>query len=122
LPRKYNGGEWSPGRFHSFITSVLRAGSRKWPPKYLTLNKAKTEKKTNPATGRLAQHFLCASCKQEFPAKQVQIDHRRPIVDPTKGFTSWDDYIDALFCEEKNLQCLCIECHKKKTLKEKKKK
>ena len=31
--------EWTAGRIKSFITSVLRAGSRRWPPKYETLNK-----------------------------------------------------------------------------------
>ena len=52
-----NGGKWTEARYRSFITSTLRAGSRKWPPKYETLNAAKTEKKTNEKTGRLAQHL-----------------------------------------------------------------
>ncbi len=60
----YNNGLWTTARFNSFITSILRSGSRRWGPKYSTLNEAKTEKKINPASGRLAQHFLCASCLQ----------------------------------------------------------
>ena len=112
--RTYNDGQWTRGRFDSFITSLLRSGSRKWPPKYRCLNDAKTEKKINAKTGRLAQHFKCAHCLQDYPAKDVEVDHNIPI---GKGRT-WDEFIDGLFCEQTNLQVLCKPCHKIKTLKE----
>lgn len=51
----------------------------------------------------------------------MQVDHIKPVVSPTKGFQSWDDFIDKLYCEKDNLQVLCKSCHKEKTLKEKKK-
>ena len=41
---------WTEGRRRAFITNALRAATRKWPPKYETLNDAKTEKKINPRT------------------------------------------------------------------------
>jgi hypothetical protein len=110
-----NGGKWTEARYRSFVTSTLRAGSRKWPPKYETLNAAKTEKKINKATGRLAQHYLCAMCEQEYTQKDVQVDHIKPVIDPKKGFVSWDTYIDRMFCEGKNLQVLCKICHAEKT-------
>lgn len=111
--------EWTDGRKRSFITSTLRAGSRRWPPKYETLNDSKTEKKVNVKTGRLAQHYQCNACKGEFTSKDVEVDHIKPVVDPKKGFVSWDKYIENLFCEKKNLQVLCKTCHKEKTNKEK---
>ena len=114
-----NGGKWTEARYRSFVTSTLRAGSRKWPPKYETLNAAKTEKKINKATGRLAQHYLCAMCEQQYTQKDVQVDHIKPVVDPKKGFVSWDTYIDRMFCEGKNLQVLCKVCHVEKTKLEK---
>lgn len=114
-----NGGKWTEARYRSFVTSTLRAGSRKWPPKYETLNAAKTEKKINKATGRLAQHYLCAMCAQEYTQKDVQVDHIKPVIDPKKGFVSWDTYIDRMFCEGKNLQVLCKVCHAEKTKLEK---
>lgn len=114
-----NGGKWTEARYRSFITSTLRAGSRKWPPKYETLNAAKTEKKTNEKTGRLAQHYKCAGCNSEFTQKDVQVDHIKPVIDPKKGFISWDMYIERMFCEGKNLQVLCKDCHLVKTKKEK---
>ena len=114
-----NGGKWTEARYRSFVTSTLRAGSRKWPPKYETLNAAKTEKKVNKATGRLAQHYKCAMCEQEYTQKDVQVDHIKPVIDPKKGFVSWDTYIDRMFCEGKNLQVLCKVCHAEKTKLEK---
>jgi len=110
--------EWTPARKHSFIVAVLRSGTRRWPPKYETLNEAKTEKKINIASGRLAQHYLCAGCREDFPAKLVQVDHVQPAVGPS-GFTTWDSFIEGLFCEKDNLQVLCVTCHSLKTQQEK---
>lgn len=76
--------------------SVLRAGTRRWPPKWDVLESAKTDKHTNPKTGRLAQFYVCAGCENEFTSKEVEVDHIQPVVPPT-GFTSWDDVIKNLF-------------------------
>ena len=117
--------DWTPGRLKTFITSTLRGGFRKFPPKYETLKEASVGKKINPKTKRLAEHYICNSCKGEFPSKEVQIDHINPVVCPKEGFINWDIYIDRLFCLEyidgklyinkDNLQVLCSECHDKKT-------
>ena len=115
--RQYNGGTWTRGRFDSFVTSILRSGSRRWGPKYQTLNNAKTEKKINPKSGRLAQHFRCAKCGEDFVAKDVEVDHVVPIGTEK----TWDQFIDGLFCEADNLQVLCKPDHKQKTKEEKKK-
>jgi 5-methylcytosine-specific restriction endonuclease McrA len=117
---QYNGGAWTIGRFNSFITSTLRAGARRWQPKYDTLNRAKTEKKINEKTGRLAQHYRCSQCSNEFTAKDMEVDHILPAVDPVVGFTSWDEFINRLFCEAENLQALCRGCHKIKSSQERK--
>jgi 5-methylcytosine-specific restriction endonuclease McrA len=110
--------EWSDAKYHAFIVGVLRQGTRRYPPKYQCLNEAKTEKKTNPKTGRIAQHFKCALCLVDFPSKDVQVDHISPVV-AAKGFTTWDTYIKRLYCSKENLQVLCTKCHDTKTLKEK---
>ena len=115
----YNSGQWTEARFNSFIKGALRAASRRWPPKYETLNDACVGTKINIKTGRLAKHYRCAQCLGEFPAKDVQVDHVFPIVDPSVGFTTWDDIVYGMFCEKINLQVLCVECHKVKTGKEK---
>lgn len=111
--------DWTEGRVKSFITSVLRAGSRKWPPKYETLKEAYVETKTNTATGRLAKHYKCNMCKCSFPSKEVAVDHIKPVISPETGFTTWDSFITNLFCSKENLQVLCKSCHDNKTASEK---
>ena len=112
---------WTEGRWRAFITSVLRGGFRKYPAKFETLKEAKVGKLLNEKSGRMAEHYRCASCNQDFPMKDVQVDHIKPVVDPKRGFKTWDEYIDRLYCDSDNLQVLCIPCHKAKTAKEGKK-
>ncbi len=62
-------------------------------------------------------HYKCAVCAVDFPMKLVQVDHIKPIVG-VNGLTTWDKFIERLYCEAKNLQVLCKACHKIKTKKE----
>lgn len=114
-----NSGEWTEARFRSFITSALRAASRRWPPKYKALKEAFVGKKVNAKTGKMAMHYKCAACKKHFVAVDVQVDHIDPVVDPKKGFISWDVFIERMFVEIEKLQVLCKPCHKIKTDEEK---
>ncbi len=116
---KRNGGEWTDARFRSFVTSALRAASRRWPPKYAALRAALIGRQLNSKTGKMAQHYQCVQCQQLYVAADVQVDHINPVVDPVKGFVSWDVYIDRMFCEIKGLQVLCKPCHLIKTKQEK---
>ena len=118
--RQYNNGAWTPARFRGFIVSALRAAMRRWQPKWDALKAASVGKRVNQRTGRQAEHFKCESCKKHFVAKDVQVDHIEPVVDPVAGFIDWETFIDRLFCEADNLQVLCKECHKAKTLEERK--
>ena len=111
--------QWTEGRRRSFITSTLRGGLRRWPPKWECLKESSIGKQVNEKSGRLAEHYTCASCKKAFPAKDVQIDHIEPVVDPIEGFISWDRFIERLYCPRENLQTLCTSCHKEKTKEEK---
>lgn len=116
----YNGGEWTFAKWKNFLISSLRAAMRRWPPKWKALNNAKVGKQPNKHTGRMAEHYSCASCGGVFIAKEVQVDHINPVVDPDYGFIDWETYLDRMFCEEENLQVLCKGCHKVKTNEERK--
>lgn len=113
----HNNGQWTEARFVSFVKSALRNASLRWGPK----NEVK--KKARVARGR----YICQGYKREahvVPAtinrvKNVFVDHINPVVDPSSGFTTWDDFIRGLFCEEDNLQVLCKECHDHKSRDEK---
>jgi 5-methylcytosine-specific restriction endonuclease McrA len=110
--------KWTEGRRRSFIMSVLRGGYRRWPPKYEVLKEAFVGKKLNKKSNRQSNFYKCASCKKEYPTKEVQVDHIVPVVSPLEGFSSWDTVINNLYCDRTNLQVLCVTCHSKKTKQE----
>lgn len=106
-----NGGEWSNARYHSFVKGGLRSASQRWPPKYKALNEACVGQKINPKSGRLAKFYTCNICKEDFPAKQVEVNHIIPVI-PVTGFDSWDGVVERLFCEADKLEVVCRPCHK----------
>lgn len=110
--------EWSDAKWRGWVVSLLRRGTMKFPPRNEALRAAKTEKKINASSGRLAQHYRCAGCKEEFPMSKVCVDHIDPVV-PATGFTTWDDYINRMYCAKENFQVLCKTCHDEKSALEK---
>lgn len=106
-----NGGQWTEAKYRAFIKGGLRSVSVRWPPRYQCLNEAKRGKKINLATGRLAEHYECNRCHKLFPAKEVEVNHIVPVV-PVTGFTTWDETIERMFCEQSGLETVCKPCHK----------
>ena len=109
-PKTRCSGKWTEARFKSFIISALRGATNRWGPK------KEVEKEANVKKG----FYKCAECQEVVPlkdkhngrmVKNVHIDHIVPIVDPEVGFTTWDDYIERMFCEKDGLQVLCKACH-----------
>lgn len=113
----YNSGQWSQSRFNSYIKSALRTASVRWAPRYETLAEAFVDRRINEKTGKLAKHFQCAKCPGIFPQKDVEVNHKQPVV-PVEGFTSWDVVINRMFCEKDGLEVLCRTCHKELTQEE----
>lgn len=109
--KRYNSGQWTESRFNSFIKSALRSASVRWPPRYETLADAYVGTIKNVKTGRMAKHYQCNSCKNAFPAKDVQVNHIVPVV-PVGGFDSWDAVIARMYCEKDGLEVLCVPCHR----------
>lgn len=89
----------------------------RWGPK----NEAK--KRARVSRGK----YRCDGCGAVGPAtlpplpgnkrrrNNAAVDHVDPVVDPSVGFTSWDEFIERLFCELSNFQVLCWPCHEEKT-------
>lgn len=94
----------------SFTIQTLRRGSYRWFGRWQAEKASKI--------GR--NQYVCAVCKGVFGKKDTSLDHIIPVVDPEKGFTTFDEYIDRLFCEPEGFQRLCNTCHDKKTGKENK--
>lgn len=113
--------EWTNAKFRGWIISLLRRGTMRWPPRNQCLANAKTKKKRNKKTNRLAQHYRCNGCKKEFPLREVCVDHIQPVVSTKEGFTDFDRYIERMYCSIEGLQVLCKTCHDEKSAEERKK-
>ena len=97
--------QWTTSRYFGFIRNVLRGGFKRYPNKYKVLANAKV--------GR--GKYRCNSCNKTYKAKEVSVDH----IKPCGKLLSYDDlpeFVSTLFCAMDNLQVLCNECHKYKTL------
>lgn len=95
-------------RLKAFIVNALRRASYRWPGRYMALK--------NAHIGR--NEYFCAMCPEGVlhPKKNIQMDHRIPIVDPKIGWDGFNDaYMDRFFPEQDGWQVLCRECHEKKT-------
>lgn len=91
---------------NTFLKNILRRGSFYW--------KARTEAMTAARVSRGL--YRCAICGDLFGPKEVDLDHINPVVDPRHGFTTWDDYINRLFCDVEGFQVICRADHSAKTL------
>ena len=63
--------------------------------------------------------YRCEACGDEFGRREVEVDHIE-AVGPTPGSrnacseTTWDVFIERMFCSSNALQILCKDCHRKK--------
>ena len=85
---------------HSKILSALR---RVWL--------YSTERKEALNSARIGPLYICSTCHIMFPKSTVQVDHIIPI----GKFTTYESFINLLFCPATNLQILCKPCHLSKT-------
>ena len=62
----------------------------------------------------------CALCGNAEAKSNMQCDHRIPVIPLDTALTdmSWDDLIDNLWCDIKNLDAVCENCHHVKTKQE----
>ena len=92
----------------SFVIATLRSATYRYPMRNEALKAARVDRGL----------YKCASCQGTFKREGVVIDHREPVVDVKLGFTTWDDYINRMFCDSSMLDILCEQCHDSKSLME----
>lgn len=93
---------------HKWIRNSIRKLSYRWPARYRAKVAARVER------GK----YRCSNCQQIFRDKDVELDHKEPVISVEKGFVDWNEFIDRLFVEQSEYNVLCIPCHTKKSIKE----
>lgn len=109
----------SESGFWSMIRSTLRKKSMYWKPVQDAKNKARrTYKGENK---RQKFEYQCCKCNKWFKGDEVEINHIVPAGSLKSG-NDLKDFVERLFCEKENLECLCKSCHLKITNEERIKK
>ena len=93
---------------HKFIISTMRRASYRWPWRNEAIKKAR----------KGYGIYECARCHKEVRSKDKQLDHKRPVVNPRRGFTGWNDYTRRLLPGTSGWALLCRDCHTAKTERE----
>lgn len=119
VPKTRNAGTMTESAFWSFIRSALRQKSRWWKP--ITQCKMKARRPYKGPNKRQKFEYMCKQCKGWYPEKKINVDHILPA-GSLNCAADLPGFVERLFCEQDNLQCLCTQCHDTKTKKEKEKK
>lgn len=107
-----NAGTMSEASFWQFIRNSLRRRSMIWKPVSLCRERAR-----RPYIGTNKKQrfeYLCNVCKKYFKSTDICVDH----ISAVGSLTCAEDlphFVETLFCEVDNLQCICKDCHDKKT-------
>lgn len=110
-PTKYNQNAVIRGALRrAFARSPLvqqkMAESRREVPRY---NKDGSRSKKD------AVQRQCEVCKSWVGSTKIAVDHINPVVSVDDGFQDWNEFVDRLWCDIKNLQRICDTCHDVKT-------
>jgi hypothetical protein len=115
VPKTRNANTMSESAFWQFIRAALRNKSRWWKPRLICLQKAR--RPSQSANKRLKWEYQCNHCKDWWPQTQVEINHIIPV-GTLKCAQDLPLFVENLFCEIDNLECVCVTCHKKHHKKE----
>lgn len=68
---------------------------------------------SDPARPRVKKWSLCEVCEKIHPKYTMAVDHKDPLVPLTSSLDdmTWDEVVDRLWCDAKNLQAICEPCH-----------
>lgn len=115
-------------QFINAVIAGIRTAFKRYSPTYLQiLNDGRKEYDHYNKDGSLSKtkrvFYSCQICNEEVSAKEIEIDHIEPVIQP--GKTRKDYTIQEIFerinCDISNLQRICKSCHEEKTKNEKKK-
>jgi len=94
----------------------------KWPPRNEVKGTARVKRGIYTCAGweREAHEIPASIVTDKGRENNVFVDHIEPVVCPTRGWKSYDSFVNRLYVEHSGLQVLCKECHDAKTAAERK--
>jgi 5-methylcytosine-specific restriction endonuclease McrA len=100
-----------------YIKNTLRRGTVTWPGRAECLNRGRRKRvigKTKKGEDKFLWERNCDGCNTWHLLKDnlLEVDHIVEI-GPFNG--DWNDFIKRMYCDQSNLQALCMVCHKRKT-------
>lgn len=115
-----------PKSLYHWLNQKLRRISLYWPAKSIAREMAKVlvqEGFLKNGKIKYKTKYICTECHRQglenivHDKEETQMDHINPVVE-LAGFTTWDNYMESLFCEPEAYQCLCKPHHVEKSSKE----
>ena len=108
-----NSGTFTESAYWTFIRNALRRRSIVWKP--ITMCKERAKRKYVGPNKRQKYEYQCNVCKGWFKGNEVSIDHIKPV-GSLQNAQDLPNFVEGLFCEIENLQCICSACHTAKSL------
>lgn len=102
-----------------YLISVLRQASVTWSGRTACLNRGRRKRVVGTmkdGRDKTVWENNCEGCGvwRDLKDNAFEVDHIEEV-GPFKN--DWNDFINRIFCEQSNLQRLCVHCHLKKTSK-----
>lgn len=103
------------------ILNALRKASTTWHGRQECLNRTRilvwegecVKKGKNKGKKKYKYFYQCAQCKERFRDQEsLEVDHIKEIGPYTGNI---HEFAERIYCDQSNLQALCLACHKRKT-------
>ena len=114
-----------PKELQGLIMGAIKRVYRRSPVRLKVLKDAEVRMTKTNKDGTIAKKeavfYVCSSCHTHAKSQrsknhpQIHIDHIDPVIPVDRPLKSWQEFLDRLFCDIDNLQCLCDVCHSEKT-------
>lgn len=101
----------------NLIKGALRRVFSRSELRQKAINAALVKDYTDPNRKRVTKWGRCTVCKQMHPLYKMAIDHLVPVVpvDSSLEQMTFDELVDRIWCDERNLQAICESCHSEKS-------
>ena len=111
VKRTRGAGTLTESQFWGAIRAVLREKSRYWKP--ISQCRLLARRKYMGTNKKQKYEYQCSKCKKWFPVSAIEVHHIVPV-GKLNCAEDLPQFVERLFCEIENLQCLCSQCHSKK--------